>query len=547
MASNNTTSTVTNINQRVSPEFQPYISGLAGKAEALSNAQYIPYGYTEDANGNLVRVSTDKPFDVKAFAKANPDLAKEAARVVATGEFSSPEAYYKSWAAANPTDSRAAGYGVGTPTTYTPTKYNAEGLEVDANGVPVIGQRITGFNKNQLQTQNDVLGLKTPGAFGDASNMLGQSGLAALNATKYTSGNFSADQVQAERIAAERVAAERAAGASMDTAKTGYNPQLTQYQIAAPEQFGQAQAQQLMSPYMQSVVDIQKQAAIQDAKKDQLTANLGAARQGTYGGARQLLATTERERALGANLNNIQASGLQNAYQSAQQQFNTQQAAAQQAAMANQQSSLGVQSLGTQTGLQTALANLSAEQQANVQNLAAKLQTQGLNVESALRAALANQSSALSASQSNQQTGLQAAISNQNANLEAQRMAEASRQFGASLGLQGSQQLGQLGQTYTNLGSAQQQNDLARLQAQQNVGAQQQGLTQSNLDTSYNDWLAQKNNAKDNLAFYGNLINGLPMGTSSTTTTSAPSPSAFNTAAGIAGASLGAYNAYAKP
>jgi len=539
----NTTSTVTNINQRVAPEFQPYISGLAGKAEALSNAPYIPYGYTQDAEGNVVRASTNKPFDVAAFAKANPDIAAEAARVVKTGEFSSPEAFYSYWAKNNPEQAKAVGYGVGTPTTYTPTKYNAEGLEVDANGVPVIGQRITGFNKNQLQTQNDVLGLKTPGAFGDASSALGQSGIAALAATKYNAGNFSADQVQAERIAAERVAAERAAGASMDTAKTGYNPQLTQYQIAAPEQFGQAQAQQLMSPYMQSVVDIQKQAAIQDAKKDQLTANLGAARQGTYGGARQLLATTERERALGTNLNNIQASGLQNAYQSAQQQFNTQQAAAQQAALANQQSSLGVQSLGTQTGLQTALANLSAEQQANVQNLAAKLQTQGLNVDSALRAALANQSSALSASQSNQQTGLQAAISNQQANLEAQRMAEASRQFGASLGLQGSQQLGQLGQTYINQGSAQQQNDLARLQAQQNVGAQQQGLTQANIDTSYNDWLAQKNNAKDNLAFYGNFINGLPLGTSSTSTTSAPSPNPYAQYLGTGAAALSTYNA----
>ena len=126
-----------------------------------------------------------------------------------------------------------------------------------------------------------------------------------------------------------------------------------------------------------------------------------------------------------------------------------------------------------------------------------------------------------------------------------QKIAQASKQFGANLNLQASQQLGNLGQTYTNLGSAQQQNDLARLQAQQNVGAQQQGLTQANLDTSYNDWLAQKNNAKDNLAFYGNFINGLPLGTSSTSTTSAPSPNPYGAYLGIAGAALGTANAYA--
>lgn len=64
-------------------------------------------------------------------------------------------------------------------------------------------------------------------------------------------------------------------------------------------------------------------------------------------------------------------------------------------------SNLQTQQLGTQTGTQTALANLSAEQtalanlsagqQANVQNLAAQLQTQGLNADQALRTALANQ------------------------------------------------------------------------------------------------------------------------------------------------------------
>jgi hypothetical protein len=67
--------------------------------------------------------------------------------------------------------------------------------------------------------------------------------------------------------------------------------------------------QAFMSPYMQNVMDVQKAAAIRDAQKTQLGADLGAARQGSYGGARQLLATTERERALGGQLGDIQAKG----------------------------------------------------------------------------------------------------------------------------------------------------------------------------------------------------------------------------------------------
>jgi hypothetical protein len=77
--------------------------------------------------------------------------------------------------------------------------------------------------------------------------------------------------------------------------------------------------QAYMSPYMQDVVDIQKRAAIEDAQKAQLGTNLGAARSGTYGGARQVLAQTQREAALQQGLSDIQAKGLQTAYDQARQ------------------------------------------------------------------------------------------------------------------------------------------------------------------------------------------------------------------------------------
>ena len=45
--------------------------------------------------------------------------------------------------------------------------------------------------------------------------------------------------------------------------------------------------QAFMSPYMQNVVDVQRQEAIRGAQQGQLAQNLAAARTGTYGGARQ--------------------------------------------------------------------------------------------------------------------------------------------------------------------------------------------------------------------------------------------------------------------
>jgi hypothetical protein len=78
-----------------------------------------------------------------------------------------------------------------------------------------------------------------------------------------------------------------------------------------------------MSPYMQQVVERQKLAAIEDAQRANLGANLGSVRSGTYGGARQTLAQSQREAALEKQLGDIQAGGLQSAFEQAQkaQQF----------------------------------------------------------------------------------------------------------------------------------------------------------------------------------------------------------------------------------
>jgi len=76
--------------------------------------------------------------------------------------------------------------------------------------------------------------------------------------------------------------------------------------------------QQYMSPYVQNVIDVNKAEALRDAQKGLLAGNLAAARQGTYGGARQLLAQTEQERNLQTKLGQIQAQGMQSAFEAAQ-------------------------------------------------------------------------------------------------------------------------------------------------------------------------------------------------------------------------------------
>lgn len=94
-----------------------------------------------------------------------------------------------------------------------------------------------------------------------------------------------------------------------------------------PSMLTPGQIQQYMSPYMQNVLDVQKDQAIRDAQKTQLGENLAAARRGSYGGSRQLIAQTERERALGTQLGDIQAKGMQSAYEAAQKGLEAERAA----------------------------------------------------------------------------------------------------------------------------------------------------------------------------------------------------------------------------
>jgi hypothetical protein len=101
------------------------------------------------------------------------------------------------------------------------------------------------------------------------------------------------------------------------------------------QDFTLEQASRYMSPYQQAVTDIQQRNAIEAAKQAQLGQNLAAARQGTYGGARQAILQGQREAGLRQQLGDIQAQGLQSAYDRAAQQFQADRQARQAAEQAN--------------------------------------------------------------------------------------------------------------------------------------------------------------------------------------------------------------------
>lgn len=119
--------------------------------------------------------------------------------------------------------------------------------------------------------------------------------------------------------------------------------------------FGNQSAQDYMSPYMQNVVEMQKQGAVQDYARSIPGMGANAARMGGLGGSRNAIVQAEAQRNLGNTMGNIQATGSQAAFQNAQQQFNADQMRRLQTQQAGEQSRQFGANLGMQ-GLQQQLA-----------------------------------------------------------------------------------------------------------------------------------------------------------------------------------------------
>jgi hypothetical protein len=242
--------------------------------------------------------------------------------------------------------------------------------------------RIAGFSPLQTQAKDAAAGMETSGATGTGIGLAGMAGLGGLNT----------------------------------------------------QTFGNAQADQYMSPYIQNVVDIQKREAQRQSGIQGTQQQAQAAQAGAFGGSRDAIMRAERERNLGTQMGDIQAQGNQLAYTNAQNQFNADQ----------------------------------------------------------------------------------------------------------NRGLQGLQVAGQAASTLGQLGGQQFQQGVDINKLQGAYGAQEQGMQQQGLDLAYQDFQNQKNYPQQQLGYMANMINGLPIGSTSTaTSTGTPgSPSGLQTLGALG---MGAY------
>jgi hypothetical protein len=377
-----------------------------------------------------------------------------------------------------------------------------------------------GFSPMQEQAQQGAANMGVASETGQAAGMARQAGMAGLG-TNYQAGRFG-NQFQAPgQYQPGQFAMGEARAPDLQNYQFQNAPQDVQSQ-----QFNQQAAQQYMSPYMQSVVDLQQQDAQRQADIATTGRNAQAVGAGAFGGSRQAIMNAEAAKNLAAQKGSIQAQGLQSAYGQAQQQFNADQAQRMQAALANQ-------GMGYNVGSQNLAANLGIQQLGAGQNLQAQLANQ-----QALQQAqgAAEQSRQFGAGQ-----GMTAAQQRAQFGLAGQQAGEQSRQYGAGLQMQGLQNAlgaaGQLGQIGQNVYGQQ----VGNINLQNQLGAQQQQAQQNILNQQIQNYATAQQYPMMQLGNMSNLLRGLPM--QSTTVQgyqAAPSPISQLgglglTAAGIAG------------
>lgn len=168
------------------------------------------------------------------------------------------------------------------------------------------------------------------------------------------------------------------------------------FQFSAPGTYTAATAQQYMSPYVQSVIDRQTRAARQAAQEQRAGRASQAVQAGAFGGSRQAVQEAIADRELQNQLADIQATGLQQAFEQGATQFGADRAALaateQAQAAANQQAQLAqLQALGFSAEQAQQFAGLGGQQRAaeiqgaqlleNIGRSQRALQQEGLDVE----------------------------------------------------------------------------------------------------------------------------------------------------------------------
>jgi hypothetical protein len=341
---------------------------------------------------------------------------------------------------------------------------------------PYGGDTIAGFTPEQTAAMQGIYGLQAPGGMAAAESGLAGAAQAAQGLQTYTPTTFGTQYAPTGVTS----------GYTATAATPGYTAGT----------FDTATAQAMMDPYMRNVLDTQKKEAMKEFQRGKAGRAAQAVQAGAFGGGRFGAEEAVAESEMLDRLANIEATGMQTAYQQAREQFGAEEAMQQQAAQ-----------MGLTAQQQTEAARQQEEQFAQ----SAAQMTEG-------------------------QQQFAANIAQQVATSQ-----EAANQFAATYGQQGVQLSMQVAQAQQQQATAQQDLDVARLNLQKATGAEEQALAQREFDRAEQDFINARDYNRNQLAFLNAMLRGMPTQSTSQTVQTASTAGLGTQLAGAGIAGLGAF------
>ena len=291
-------------------------------------------------------------------------------------------------------------------------------------------------------------------------------------------------------------------------------------QVGPSGEFDAAAAQKYMDPYMQQVVDVQKQKAIQDAAKAQSGRAAQAIGAGAFGGSREGIVQAEAAKSLQEQLGDIQAIGSQQAFKQAQEQFERDRAARMgqeqqrfQIEQSQEQAVRRFEDMGfsREQAQEQVFRQMEQQRQAQEQaqaDLVSRFEEAGFSREQAQESAQRQMEQQRFETEKARESAIQARY---NQLLQAQQAQEQARLAGAQFGLEGLK-TGMAGaEQLAELGAKGQGLTIEQLRNLEQVGKAEQARRQQALDMAYQDYMRQRDYPREQLQFYSSILRGVPV------------------------------------
>jgi len=279
-----------------------------------------------------------------------------------------------------------------------------------------------------------------------------------------------------------------------------------EYGFRQPDMFTGESVGQYMSPYMQNVVDVQKQQAQLDFDRMQAGRDAAAVQAGAFGGSRQAVGDYLAQEGLARQMGDIQASGQQQAFEQAARMFGEDRAAQMEmerlraAELARVQAGRAGELGRVQTGEASELGRVQSARAGEQSRLDALRAAELGRVQQAI--------------EQSRQFGAGQALAAEQAAMQGagqlNTMAQGLGGLGMNVGQLG-MNVGSLGQSLAGLGERQRAADIQGAQLLESVGRDIRAEDQGRLDLAYEDFQRQRDYPIQQYERMAGILRGVPV------------------------------------